>query len=401
MEREDDGGSGRVGAGPDDGGSERIRELLEWLTGLWPIGADAWETQDRAAMLRLLRTTGEGEVAADFLDRVIMANYDGSENEALPAVLPVIGPADAGDILPWFVEEHLPRRFRDVVELLVGAAVECIGSRSASGVADPAAEAPWHQVLRASAAAALSGLGVALQAESEVRPGEDDVRPLATWLRSRARAGRAPQDEWIDHAAVCGLVVLANRLGLDEEAAAAADVIGNHPDIVTPDRMLPAALELMHEQGTLAATAAYGVLWRQAADFLLERSSTVPLEPTDWTIAADASCECDLCARLRAFCRDPVRQVERFKVRTDLRRHLHQVIDRRGLDLHHVTKRQGSPYTLVCTKNRASHERRLEEYAEDLRCMGTLLLCTPDGEGREPGSGRAERLEGALTRGGE
>ncbi len=406
--REGDGGSGRVGAGPGDGGSERIRRLLEWLTGLWPIGADAWETQDRAAMLRLLRTTGEGEVAADFLDRVVMANYDGSENEALAAVLPVIGPADAGDIMPWFVEEHLPRRFRDVVELLVGAPVECIGSRSASGVADPAggvsdpaAEAAWHQVLRAAVAVALSGLGAALQAESEVRPSEDDVRPLGTWLRSRARAGRAPQDEWIDHAAVSGLMVLANRLGLDEEAAAAADVVGDHPDIVTPDRMLPAALELMHKQGTLAATAAYGVFWRQAADFLLERSSTVPLEPTDWTIAADASCECDLCARLRAFCRDPVRQVERFKVRTDLRRHLHQVIDRRGLDLNHVTKRQDSPYTLVCTKNRASHERRLKEYAEDLRCMGTLLLSMPAGEGRGVGSGRAERLEEAMARGGE
>ncbi len=322
-----DGRSGRVGAGPGDGGSERIRELLEWLTGLWPIGADAWETQDRAAMLRLLHTTGEGEVAADFLDRVVMANYDGSENGALAAVLLVIGPADAGDILPWFVEEHLPRRFRDVVELLVGAAVECIGSWSASGVADPAggvadpaAEAAWHQVLRTAVAAALSGLGVAFQAESEVRPGEDDVRPLATWLRSRARAGRAPQDEWIDHAAVCGLVVLANRLGLDEEAAAAADVVGDHPDIVTPDRMLPAALELMHKQGTLAATAAYGVLWRQAADLLLER---------------------------------------------------------------------------------ASHERRLEGYAEDLRCMGTLLLSMPAGEGRGVGSGRAERLEEAMARGGE
>ena len=70
-----------------------------------------------------------------------MANYDGSENEALAAVLPVMGPAEAGEILPSFVEEHLPRRVSDVVEMLVAAAVECAETGSASGVADPAAKA--------------------------------------------------------------------------------------------------------------------------------------------------------------------------------------------------------------------------------------------------------------------
>ena len=377
------------------GGGTRTRELLATLTGLWPVGQDAREEQDRAAMLRLLRSTGEGEVAADFLDRVVMANYDGSENEALAAVMPVIGPAEAADILPWFVEEHLPRRVSDVARMLVAVAVECAEARSAGGLADPATDTAWHDVLRTSVAAALSGLGAALKTESEMRPGQDDKWPLGTWLRSRARFGRASQDDWIDPAAICGLLLLATRHGLDDEAAAAAQVIGDHPDIVTPDRMLPDALALMHKQSTLAAAPAYRALWRQAADFLLERSSTVPGEPTDWTIAEDASCECDLCARLRAFCRDPVKQVERFKVRTDLRRHLHQVIDRRGLDLDHETERRGSPYTLVCTKNRASHQRRLEEYAEDLRCMGTLLLSMPEGGGRGVGSGRAERLEEA------
>ena len=389
------GGGGRARAG--DGGSERIRELLAALTGLWPIGEDARGKQDRAAMLRLLRGTGEGEVAADFLDRVVMASYDGSENKALAAVLPVIGSAEAAEILPWFVEEHLPRRFRDVVEVLA-AAVECAGTRSAHGLAEPATDAAWQRVLHASVAAALSGLGAALQTESETRRGEDDQWP-GTWPRSRARFGRAPRDEWIDHAAVRGLLVLANRHGLDDEAAAAADVIGDHPDIVTPDRMLPAALELMHKQDALASTAAYGVLWRRAAGFLLERSSSVPVEPTDWTIAANISCECELCVRLRAFCDDPVKRVEHFKVRKDLRRHLHQVIDRERLDMYHRTRRQGSPYTLVCTKNRASHKRRLKEYAEDLRYMGKLLLSMPQGAGRETASGLAQRLEAATAPG--
>ncbi len=364
------------------GGGAGSRELLGTLTGLWPVGQDTRGEQDRAAMLRLLRSTGEGEIAGNFVDRVVMANYDGSENDALAAVLPVMGPGEAGDILPWFVEEHLPRRVSDVVQMLVAAFVECAEARSVSGEADAATADAWHEVLHASVAAALSGLGAALKTESEMRGGEGDNRSLGTWLRSRARFGRASWDDWIDPGAVCGLLLLAHRHGLDDEAAAAAEVIGDHPDVVTPDRMLPAALELMHRQGGLAATAGYGVLWRRAADFLLERSSSVPVEPKDWTIAADISCDCDLCDRLRAFCEDPVAQVEHFKVRTDLRWHLHQVIDQARLDMDHETLRQGSPHTLVCTKNRASHLRRLQEYAEDLRTMRKLLLSMPAGEER-------------------
>ena len=392
-------GVGRGGEGGSAGGavSARIRRLLGRLTDLWPVGEDAWRKQDRAAMLRLLHGTGEAEVAAGFLHRVVMTNYDGEENNTLAAILPVIGPGEAAEFLSSFVEEHLPRRFGDVVEVLVLAAMECAGSRSARGVADPALGADWREVLCEATAATLSGLGAAFLTESEMRPHEDDDWPPGIRLRFPARSGRAPQDKWIDHGAVYGLVVLANRLGLDDEAAAAAKAIGDYPDIVTPDRMLPAALALMHKQGAVADTAAYGVLWRQAADFLLERSSTVPVEPTDWAIAADMVCACEFCTRLRAFCEDPVKRLERFKVRKDLRKHLHQIIDRHRLDLHHETERRGSPYTLVCTKNRASNERRLDEYWEDLRRMDSLLNCAPDREMRGTPEGRVVRLARALS----
>ena len=394
-------GRGGEGAGDsgsaDKGASARIRRLLGRLTDLWPVGKDAYQKQDRAAMLRLLHGAGEADVAVDFLHRVVMANYDGAENETLAAILPVIGTGEAAEFLPWFVEEHLPRRFRDVVEVLVLADTECAGGRRARRVVDPALDAAWREVLREAVATALSGLDAALRTESETRPGQDDDWPLGTRRRLPAPSASAPDDKWIDQAAVCGLVALANRLGLDDEAAAAAENIGEYPDIVTPDRMLPAALELMRKLGKLGDAPAYGVLWRQAADFLLERSSTVPVEPDDWTITADIPCKCELCDKLRAFCEDPVRRLEHFKVRKDLRKHLHQVIDRHRLDLHHVTKRQGRPYTLVCTKNRSSHERRLDEYAGDLRRMDSLLAGAPDRERRGTPEGRVVRLARAMS----
>ena len=263
-----------VGAG--GGGNGRTSGLLARLTELWPVGEDAWQPQNRGAMLRLLRETGEAEVAAGFLHRVVMAQYDGNENEALAAALPLIGPGAAAAFLPLFVDEHLPRRFGDVIELLALAAAESVGGGDADGGADPALGSAWRKVLRVAATAALSGTAAAFRTESERRlgePGEDDDRPLR--IRQVAPGStRGARDWWIGPADVCGLLLLAHRLGLDDEAAAAAGAIADHPDIVTPDRMLPAALELMDQHGAPADTQAHGTLWRQAADFLLDRSST-------------------------------------------------------------------------------------------------------------------------------
>ncbi len=387
---EDEEGSGR------DNGGARIPRLLGRLTALWPIGYDAHDKHNRSAMLRLLGSTGEAEVAADFLHRVIAANYDGTENKTLAAVLPVVGPGEAREFLPRLVDKQLRRRFRDVVEMLVLAAAECAGGRSERGVVDPALGEAWREVLSDAVAAALSGLDTAFQSESEVRPDEENCRPAGAWLRLLARHGRAQQEKWIDHQAISGLLILANGLGLHDESGAAAEVICGYPHIVTPDRILPSALAQMHKRGTLPETTAYGVLWRQSADVLLKRSSTAPAKPTSWTIAADINCECELCTRLTAFCDDPARREERFKVRSDLRGHLHRTIDRHRLDLDHETERDGSPYTLVCTKNRASHERRLAEYAEDLRHMGSLHARAPVGEQRGDSEGRLTLLGRAV-----
>ena len=129
-----------------DAGEGTARNLLARLTELWPVGEDSYRRPDRAAMLRLLRTAGEADLVADFLHRVVMPRYDGSENEAV----------------------------RD-------------------------------------------------------------------------------------------LFVLAGRFHLADQAAVAARAIVDHPDTVSPDRVLPAALAELRKYGDLARTEAYGVLWRHAA----------------------------------------------------------------------------------------------------------------------------------------
>ena len=198
-------------------------------------------------------------------------------------------------------------------------------------------------------------------------------------------------------AAVRDLFALAWRCGLTGDAARAASVIVQAPDVVAPDRTLPAALDQLHREEGLAETAAYAALWGCAAECLLRRSETPPDEPRDWKIASDTGCECPHCAKLRAFCEDAAARVARFPLREELRRHLELVIRRYRLDVDHVTERKGRPYTLVCTKNRASYERRLTDYAEHISHMGSLIRSAPGGEQAARRGSDRERLREAVA----
>jgi hypothetical protein len=73
-----------------------------------------------------------------------------------------------------------------------------------------------------------------------------------------------------------------------------------------------------------------------------------------------------------------------FRVRKERRQHLHQQIDRHRLDMTHLTVRTGSPQTLICSKTRATYERRCRQYNEDLASMAALrpLIGETDGEVR-------------------
>jgi hypothetical protein len=63
-----------------------------------------------------------------------------------------------------------------------------------------------------------------------------------------------------------------------------------------------------------------------------------------------------------------------------LRRHVEESIRRSGCDLDLVTDRRGRPYSLVCTKNQASYDRRAHQRQHDLVHLAQLEA--PAGGGR-------------------
>lgn len=350
------------------------RELITRLISVWPA-EEPWlaegpirDGEGRAAMLRLLERVADGELSLRFLREVLLLRYDGSENELLPPVLRSAGSENTDKFLVDLVESRF--LFHPDATL---ALLRQLGE---SGDFD------WKDTLGPSVRATLAALPSALSPANKKRE--------LTWPP-------APSPKPIGTAEIRSLFTLAWRCGLAEQAESAAAVIATHPEVVEPQRILPAALETLSREEGFTDTAAYMLLWNHAADSLLDRSAKPPEAPRDWIVEAPISCDCELCAALKDFCADPVDRVRRFPLRTDLRKHLHRQIDQHRLDMSHVTERRGSPYTLVCTKNRASHGRRLAEYARDVEAMRLLTGLVPDGNRPGPVEAQWQRLAEAVA----
>jgi hypothetical protein len=113
--------------------------------------------------------------------------------------------------------------------------------------------------------------------------------------------------------------------------------------------------------------------WLAAScDRLESLTAHEPVPPADFRRDASLSCKCSDCEDLRAFLKDPVEKVHRFRVRQDRRQHLEHAIRGHRCDVTCVTERVGSAHTLVCAKTTASYEAKLKTYGEDREHLATL-----------------------------
>ena len=103
-----------------------------------------------------------------------------------------------------------------------------------------------------------------------------------------------------------------------------------------------------------------------------------PAKPQDWA-RARRGCGCRDCQDLDDFLIDPKKQVGRFAVAKKRRAHLHNKLESFGFT--HETEYQGSPQTLVVTKNsfgwQSSHKvwrQRCSEAQQTLQRFGTSNL---------------------------
>ncbi len=305
----------------------------------------------RAEMLKLLGKLGERALLERFIDGVVTRQYDGSENEALTANVPLLGAAATGELFAQLMHENMRLFHRGCVNLLR----RVIRERGEELTAE------WGQESRKVAA-------VIVEALPKLKPAADPDAS-ADWQRIQ-------KAKPVDPAMVADLLESLRALDASALRAEAAAAIAGNVSAFNPGTVIVPALAAVYERKpkAFASDAECGRLWVHAAEFLLARSEFPPAPPADWKQEVKISgCACADCRELQTFVLDAAEQVHRFRVRQDRRSHVENQIRNQHLDMSCATDRKGSPQTLVCTKTRRRYQRQCEQHRADCAAMTTLL----------------------------
>ncbi|RNI24245.1 hypothetical protein EFY87_04550 [Flexivirga caeni] len=113
-------------------------------------------------------------------------------------------------------------------------------------------------------------------------------------------------------------------------------------DTITP--LLVAVLRASRLRATSTVSAISQDCWER-----LVRQLAQPERADDWSISW-SGCGCADCQRFAGFLGSPTERTLDWPLAQRRRQHIHQLIDRAGLPVTHVTRRKGSPYVLVLTE---------------------------------------------------
>ena len=286
----------------------------------------------QARMLRLLVRLGDAERAEAMLTQVIAAGVHGRGDTGAVIDALALLPAPAAIVA-------IERIVSGTAHRTVAACAELLARRAASG--DAAA-------LRNAARRLLDAL-----------PG--DPARSARNLFSR----RMTVDPDLVVSLLRGLTVIDTRL-----AARALDFMRAWPQTYQIDNVLVPAACALHEAG--ATGDAISRLHAAVVAHLSDRAAEELVPPPDWRRDAKLTCNCPRCRELAAFLVDPGQRVWMLRAVEAERGHVEATIQHAKCDVDARTQKQGRPYTLVCTKNQASYERRVEQRRQDLANLAAL-----------------------------
>jgi hypothetical protein len=357
---------------------QTVHSIAERIIAVWEASGNdghrpRYKEADRSDMIALLGQLADAPLLERFIAGVVTREYDGSENKVLAAHVRWLGPMQTGQLLSHLAIENM-RTFP-------GACVDLLSRLTRESGLEPTAA--WIAALREIAAAIVGALPDLKQRQPD--------HPDRDWRRTQ-------KAKPVHGTTVVDLLETLAALNASTLRDATCKSMVANPKVFNPAKLIVSALQLLRERNGDAVFRdnEFQRLWAHAAEFLLARSEQPPESPKDWRLDVKIACQCDDCRELQAFALDPASQTHRFRVKKERRQHLHQQIDRHGLDMTHVTERTGSPQTLVCSKTRATYERQCHRYKEDIASMA--VLCPLIGEIDGDVQTLRARLEAARQR---
>ncbi len=304
----------------------------------WQI--DAPDSNAAKLLASLIQLQDTARIDAFLADILAEGVYGKNDNEALLQAADLLAPPRAVELIARIIARNAAQALSACADLLARAA----SAARAATVDRPAGLIPAANTLL------------------EALPGDP---------------ARAPKpDHWQRQVAVePGFVVdLMGALCRIDAALAerAAEHLLRWPLVYELDRVLmPAVLRLTEQTPSRNWPAVQRL--RTACLAHLRSRIAEPLEPPqDWTRASTLVCKCSHCSELSHFLANPESQVWAFKAAESKRRHVEDSIRRSRCDLDLSTHRQGRPYSLVCTKNQSSYQRRVQQRKKDLQDLARL-----------------------------
>ena len=325
--------------------SDNIIELAQNLIRVWPGIHSFRREAGFSEIFQLILKLGVPRVSKEFLLEVASLDYTGDENDQVAAVLSTLSAADTKEILLKLINQKLPSCPSGLLELLVLLERKTDYSDSSK-----------QRIFKACVNEIFRMLPQTLS-DSKEHPGHR-YKTKYTAIRKKT---------------IENLFLLFWRADAMDLAISVPEVFRKFPKSASLDREVPKALVKLREVSEVFHSEAYLSLWSASAGYLLDRSETPPEEPKDWKVVAKFTCRTPQCNELRRFCQNPEQRVARFQLKQGLRDHLQHLIRENQLEIDHETETKGRPYTLVCTKNRATYKRRLEEYSGDVKQMKSLI----------------------------
>jgi predicted 2-oxoglutarate/Fe(II)-dependent dioxygenase YbiX len=328
-----------AGAEPGDATWREAHALVGQMLDCWPARRAAGEREGRSAVAEVLahlqRLQDHEQIDATLAATTAAGAYGAGDNADIVSALKLLAAPRVGQLLLATVQAN--------ADLHLGGCADLLARASAV----PA----WREALRGAAMALVDAM-----------PG-DPARPQSqadAWRREPANAA-------VVHDALCALSTID---------AALADQAVSHwlawPRTYGLDAVIVPALRRLAERPKVLKLPAGQRLRAAALAHLQARVALDLAPPADWQRPAPVSCRCEHCQSLSRFLHSASQEVWRFKAREADRRHVEDTIRQARCDVDCATERKGSPHVLVCTKNQASHERRVRQRRADLDDLGRL-----------------------------
>lgn len=330
------------GAEPGSPFWQQAHDLSGHMIGQWPtyggLGLDGAESAI-TGMLTALTRLGDTERIALFIRQVVAAGngYATPDNPAIISALRLLLPDEAAAVVRAVVTAKAATRFAACADLLV----------------------------RISATPSL------LQRKETRTAAATLLAAMPTGTTGAESYNWSMRSDAVDAGFVADLLVSLGAIDPALASQAVTRVLGDPGTFDMDAIVVPAARDRLRAP-EVAAQPAVARLIAACLAHLRARIALPLSPPQDWRREAAVGCKCRHCGELSRFLADPKEKVWVFRAVEADRRHVEGTIRTARCDVDMRTEKRGRPYSLICTKNQASYERRVTQRKQDLANEASL-----------------------------